>query len=195
VLITKFEFLRIVPSNTIQIVSHNVQSIRKHIRTICNDKVFTESHILQFQEIWATADEKFEIPNTIETQRNNISGKPAARGTIIYLKFNDSIRDCPVFSFEYSNQRIDITTCIYLEDVVFINIYKNPSATFEFFKASMEEINYIFTTQNVLLCGDINDQIEKSPISNYLKNKFNLQLLSPILPTTDSGTTIDAVFG
>ena len=40
-LIPKFQFLRSVPENAVQIVSHNIQSIRKHISTVVNDKVYT----------------------------------------------------------------------------------------------------------------------------------------------------------
>ncbi|CAG9799467.1 unnamed protein product [Chironomus riparius] len=42
--IPKFQHLKIVPANEIQIVSFNVQSIRKHIDSVKSDAVFMNSH-------------------------------------------------------------------------------------------------------------------------------------------------------
>ncbi|KAG5669720.1 hypothetical protein PVAND_000015 [Polypedilum vanderplanki] len=68
-LVPKYQFLRVVPENVIQIVSHNTQSIRKHITTIVSDQVFSSSHIVTLQESWAIDNESYNIPDFEEISR------------------------------------------------------------------------------------------------------------------------------
>jgi hypothetical protein len=198
-LVPKFSFLKEIPSDVIQVVSHNVQSIRNHhINTIRNDGIFMKSDLLLLQETWATTDETFPIEGMSEVIRNGIDEAPTARGTMIYSKLN-----CPAYgiesnSFEQGEQRIDITSCE-VNDIVFVNIYKSPKTTVKFFEESLFDIHEVFYADNLILCGDFNDrQItrETGTIHAFLKSTFQLQLLSPkTSPTTDEFTTIDAVFG
>ncbi|KAG5674316.1 hypothetical protein PVAND_004293 [Polypedilum vanderplanki] len=71
-LVSKYQFLRVVPENVIQIVSHNTQSIRKHITTIVSDQVFSSSHIVTLQESWAIDNESYNIPDFEEISRNRL---------------------------------------------------------------------------------------------------------------------------
>lgn len=194
-LIPKFTHLRLVPSDVIQIVSHNVQSLRKHLSTVSGDRVFQSSHILLLQESWMTF-EKVNIPNKTETQRNNFTGRPTARGTIIFANENFEIENTfePV-SYENLEQRIDITSCA-TKDLLLVNVYKNPKAKTSFMAETLSKILHWFTFPNILICGDFNEnfQKEKSVIECFKTYDFEL-LSSPLESTTNSGSTIDGVFG
>ncbi|KAG5684321.1 hypothetical protein PVAND_013556 [Polypedilum vanderplanki] len=195
-LVTKFGHLSVVPENTLQIISANVQSIRKHIGSIKSDFVFAASDVLLFQEIWAMSNETFDIDGMMEIQRNAIENRPTARGTNIYAKEGHNILPEKVVSFESNNQRIDITSCM-LNNISLINIYKSPRTTFRYFKLCMEMVADLFRHQNVVLCGDFNEQLDQqSNIVRFLSDKFTLRMLSsPNKYTTDAKTTIDGVFG
>ena len=193
-LIPKFQHLKTIPANKIQIVSFNVQSIRKHIDSIKSDNVFTKSHVLLFQEVWAMTNERFDIPQMKVIQRNDINNQPQPRGTMIYAETSQMVQPHQKLCFERNSERVEITSCI-ISNVTLINIYKNPKTSLEFFKLSMTKIQHLFNSDNILVCGDLNEDMSKSRgIIEFLRSK-NLHMLSQIEPTTNAGTTIDAVFG
>ncbi|CAG9799251.1 unnamed protein product [Chironomus riparius] len=124
-LIPKFQFLRIVPENVIQIVSHNVQSIRKHISSVVTDSVYTNSHILAFQESWAINNESYNIPDFEEISRNSLSGRPRAFGTINFFsvmgaikrKNENKIKDLERKLIKSKNDAKLLEKCLMLEKV------------------------------------------------------------------------------
>jgi hypothetical protein len=197
-LVPKFAFLRQVPEDVIQVVSHNVTSIKNHhVNAIRNDRIFTNSHLLLLQETWIYNNQRYSIDGMEEIQRNEINGQ--RRGTMIYAKHNLGAQDHKNYSLEDGSQRIDITSCN-CKDIVFINIYKNPDTTNEFFKGTLLSISEIFDFDNVIFCGDFNDHEitkEGKVLHSFLSTgPFQLELLSPRdAPTTDELTTIGAVFG
>ena len=194
-LVPKFSSFRAVPDDVIQIVSHNVQSLRKHISTILNDKIFTKSNLLLLQECWNLSHDKYEINGMAEIQRNALAGTPSAKGTMIYARDLMSVSPGTSKMFEHSGQHIELTTCT-TSDLVIVNIYKNPKSSLAFFKSSMDSIKELLVARNVLLCGDLNENLAlHDGINGYLKEQFDLDLLSPLKPTTDAGTTIDGIFG
>jgi exonuclease III len=198
-LVPKFAFLREVPSDVFQVISHNVQSIRNHhIKSIRNDRVFMSSSLLLLQETWATVDETFSIEGMVEVARNLIKGQPTARGTMIYAKSDHPTYAMETYSFEERNNRIDITTCE-ANNVVFVNIYKNPSTSAQFFEDSLMDFHEIFYADNLILCGDFNDRQvteETRKLHRFLTSTLHLQLMSPKdASTTNNFTKIDAVFG
>jgi hypothetical protein len=197
-LVPKFAFLRQVPEDAIQVVSHNVTSVKNHhIKAIRNDRVFVNSHLLLIQESWIYNNQSYSIEGMEEIQRNEIDGEH--RGTMIYAKQNSGTQAHKRYSFEEGKQRIDITSCKH-KDILFINVYKNPATTNDFFKNSLFSISEIFDCDNIVFCGDFNDGDivkEETRLHRFLTSEpFNLKLLSPRdAPTTDELTTIDAVFG
>ena len=193
-LVPKFQHLKTVPTNEIQIVSFNVQSLRKHIESVKSDFVFTSSHVLLLQEIWAMSNEKFDIPEMEEIQRNDINNQPQPRGTIIYAKSNQAVHPHQKFCIERNAERIEVTSCR-ISNITLINVYKNPKTSLEFFKDSMTRIKHLFDCDNVLVCGDLNEDISKSRSVIDFFRIMNLRMLSKIEPTTNAGTTIDAIFG
>lgn len=194
----KYAFLRSVHEEIIQIISHNVQSIRKHFDSIRCDKIYTNSHILLFQETWVLSNEAFEIKDFREIVRNPLSGRSIAFGTMIYAKNSPffNVEKNTAIAVKSNDQHIEITCCS-VNEIKIINIYKNPCTTFEFFTETMSDYYHLFEGDNVLLCGDFNTDFTSCSgnVESMLKKKFDLTLLSPRCSTTDKQTVIDAVFG
>lgn len=194
-LIPKFQWLRNVPENLFQIVSHNVQSIRKHHRSIRSDSIYMSSHLLLFQEIWALSSEHYEFPNFSEVVRNDLNGRPQANGTIIYARNNETIglRNC--FSVKSEDEHVEMTYCV-KDNLKIINIYKHPKTTTAFLLKSLRHNSTLFNGANILVCGDFNhNMVTDAGLENAFETEYNMKLLSPKQPTTNDMTTIDAVFG
>lgn len=193
-LIPKFHHLYQIPLDVgIQIVSHNVQSLKAHLSIILNDPVFRESHLLLLQETWAKPIENFEILTKIEISRSEVSNNVQGTGSIIFSNANLNIFEGPKYNFHIKN--VHISTCIY-QNLLIVNLYRSPRATIRVFKDCLQKISQFTSAINIICCGDFNENIsENSSFVNYMKNQCNLDLLSPIKTTTDAGTTIDAVFG
>lgn len=194
VLIPKFQHLRTISSNIqLQVVSHNAQSVPAHLAVINSDNVFKVSHCLAFQEIWMKPSDSCNIPLKREIVRSAICGNSAGSGSIIYGQDNLNISEGP--NFDFSAHRIYVTCCKF-ESLDIINIYKSPQVKFELFKECLEKIDLLTLSENVICCGDYNETIEaESRLVKFMKRQFNLDLMSPCEPTTDTGSTIDAVFG
>lgn len=193
-LIPKFQFLRMTPHNLIiQIASHNVQSLKAHFPIIANDFVFRNCNLLLFQETWAKQIDTFDLPNKEEIARSVIGSMAAGTGSIIFGDSNFDFTAGHQFQFHYQNIHV---SCCKFQNLVIINVYRSPKAKLCDLKASLEHINRFYSDSNILICGDFNENIaSNSSFVEYMKRTFNLNLLSPIQPTTNSGTTIDAVFG
>lgn len=195
----KFKWMQKVNENVIQIISHNVQSLRKNINSIICDPVYTNSHLLLFQETWILAQDQLDVPGFKEVQRNYFSGRRTANGTIIFAK-----NSCDVVAAESTtttsseDQHIEITSCT-INDIRVINIYKNPKSTMEFFIETLREMKETFDHANVLLCGDFNTNFAKpNEVEPFLSNEFGLTmpaiLSEKIYSTTNENTFIDTVF-
>lgn len=197
-LIPKFQFLRIVPENVIQIVSHNVQSIRKHISSVVTDSVYTNSHILAFQESWAINNESYNIPDFEEISRNSLSGRPRAFGTINFCKSSIESRISNRIEIELgdANNHIELTGYCIDNKLTVINVYNNPASNLDILKEAFSKIHEFIGIRDVLIMGDFNHQFQiGNQFENFIKQTYGLDLLSPRKPTTNAGTTIDAVFG
>lgn len=194
--IPKFSFLRCVPSNMLQIVSFNVQSLRKHVRTVCNDKIFTESDMLILQETWALSNEEYAIPGMKEIIRNQLCGRPVAKGTIIFSKLQENITEQQSLQFERGNQHIELTVCK-IFDLFVVNIYKGPASSIEFLENCLNQIRNTLQQDNVIIAGDYNENLLQldSGIVKMMEKTYGLNLLSPKTPTTNGNTTIDGIFG
>jgi len=198
-LVPKFVSLRELPVNTFQIISHNVQSLRKHLQCITNDKVYMESNLLLFQETWTTSNEHFDIPNYHEILKNTLNGAPKAFGTVIYAKNNKllEVNEGSTIAVEEGKKHIEITTCKW-RNIQIINIYVNPSSTINYLISMLNNYDDIFKFDNVLIIGDFNErrlETECKPLEDYFKNHHNMLLLSPRKATTNELTTLDAIFG
>ncbi|KAG5685078.1 hypothetical protein PVAND_014279 [Polypedilum vanderplanki] len=163
-LVPKYQFLRVVPENVIQIVSHNTQSIRKHITTIVSDQVFSSSHIVTLQESWAIDNESYNIPDFEEISRNRLIGRPRAFGTIKLLGFK-------------LDNRLTI-----------INVYNNPSSSLELLKETLLEVkDYIDESENILILGDFNHELKLgNQLESFMLGTFGTSLFSRRESTTNA---------
>lgn len=195
-LIPKYTGLKTVPEEDVQIISHNVRSLKAHINSIRNDKVFLSSNFILAQETWlgnSDSNETIKIPNKSVIARNQYQNG-RAKGTII---FGPDMSDFePVVCFDRNQSiKIDLTMCTF-NDVHIFNVYKSKDASIDKLKDLLEEYETYVKGSNVLLCGDFNASLSlTSPIVTMLRDKFHLDLLSPVVSTTIYNTTIDGIFG
>jgi len=74
-----FKFLR-EPQCDIQVMYHNVQSLRKKWDLIKNDSSYKKSHLVFFSETWMTPNDSLNLRHFNVLQRVGDSRKPAPRG-------------------------------------------------------------------------------------------------------------------
>ncbi|KAG5674792.1 hypothetical protein PVAND_004740 [Polypedilum vanderplanki] len=198
-LVPKYQSLRNVPDNIIQIISHNVQSIRKHITTVIADRVFINSHIISLQESWAIDNESYNIPDFEEISRNQFLGRPKAFGTINFCKIDFETRISDRIETEHGDTKDHVELSAFRIDkkLTIINIYNNPSSNIDTLKLSLMEIKeFIDESEDVLIFGDFNHNLTQgNQLESFMNSLFDMVLLSPREPTTNAGTTIDGVFG
>lgn len=205
VLLPKFTGLRLIPDKCLQIVSHNVRSLKLHIDSIRNDTIFQASHILLLQETWIKNTDdvtSLQMPGKNMIIRNRLPNlESKGKGTIIYGIPCSNLISHGNFDRKLqgnNNYEIDITACQY-DDLYIINIYKsNGVSVGKLIRAlvNVENSTGILSKNNILLCGDFNDNISvHSAVSTILKTQYGLNLLSPLKSTTDRGTCIDGIYG
>lgn len=194
----KFETLHNVPNNCIQLVSHNVQSLKPHINSIRQDTIFIKSKLLLLQETWVkTIDDEntISIPNKRIILKNSLVGNMAkGKGTIIYGCDKEHILSVACFD-RHHNCPIDITIAKW-KDVFIINMYQSSQTTNSELTTALNKLNDYLNQPNVILSGDFNENLfdNSCRISNKLKT-YGLSLLSPRKSTTIRKTIIDGVFG
>lgn len=193
-LIPQFQHLRQVPDGMIQIVSHNVQSLRAHAKTIERDQVFAKSNLLLLQETWLHENEKVVIENREEITRSHIGGVTRGRGTIIFRDLSLQPEQLTPVQYTKDNLKFEASACK-IGQVSFINTYMDPGSTTAFFVECFNHLFSIIDPLNVILTGDLNDDMQKNDARIiFLKENYSLELRSPIEGTTDKGTCLDAVF-
>ncbi|KAG5666323.1 hypothetical protein PVAND_014358 [Polypedilum vanderplanki] len=197
-LVPKFKKLREIGPHEISIISHNVQSLRKHLGTISSDDTYLSSYIILCQETWANNGMKYEIPGYTEINRNNFSGSVSiAQGTMIFVKtdFINSVVPTRANKFESGKHHVDITSCVLDQSILILNVYRNPGSGVALFKEAINfYLDMITEYDCVLMFGDMNEDLSKdSELERYLIS-VGLKLLSEQKSTTNFGTTLDAVF-
>lgn len=193
-------FSEMYPHNpSYSIYSINVQSLRKHRDMLQNDPFYKKATLVILQETWLSERDECSLDNFYEICRNQI---PFTRGsgTICFVKdeFKQEIEEFGDFSIP---TKFDMTYFIW-RNIYVINIYKHPQVSVrEFILFLNEKINIGHTRNHqTLVIGDFNinfivESREAESFKDFLKNNFNLRLISPIQPTTNSNTCIDAIFG
>ncbi|KAB0799246.1 hypothetical protein PPYR_07126 [Photinus pyralis] len=197
-LVPAYKFLREVKEDFIQIISHNVQSIQKHSSSIVPDETYMNSAMILLQETWAVNNRLYDIPTFTEICRNDFAGPIAkAQGTMIYVKDShlSSIVPACAREFKRDKQHIEVTSCIIREQILIINIYKNPDADTNLFKDAITAyLDLINSFTNIFLLGDFNENLaEEARTERFLKT-IGFKLVSQRKSTTNTGTTIDGIF-
>lgn len=195
---TKFEKLRINNyDNETLLISHNVQSFLLHRQSIINDETYINSDIILMQETWTRTANEIDIPGFNVIAHNDFIGKRTARGTSISLNISNKneITYIKCAKEEFGKNHIDLTTCV-INEIKIINLYRNPTSNFELFKSAVLNNKELFEYENIIVCGDFNeDHTKTNQIARFLKTNYNMDMLSPLEPTTNYGTTIDIIFG
>lgn len=195
-LIPKFTKLTDVPNDCFQIVSHNVRSLNAHAKCLSSDTVVLASHIALFQETWLKTNDNHNIPNKVVVARNMLPDlMTRGKGTIIYGSDQINIESLGHFD-RNKYTHADLTVCKF-QNIIIVNIYKSDNATIHNLDHNLKKIEQYMLEPNVLVCGDFNDELSalNNSTTKLFNDKFNFKLLSPLLPTTDRGTSIDGVFG
>lgn len=192
-LVPRFRHLRSFETNIFQIVSHNVQSIAAHLPVIRSDYIFRASHCFAMQETWAKEGEIYDLSPKQEIVRSSIQRSPSGTGSMIYAESDYNV--VASSQYDFSHLHIFVSCCKY-QGLFIVNIYKSPRASLTIFKECLEQIDLLYTQDDILCFGDFNEKIDVgSEIVKYMNQQFGMDLLSPIKATTDAGTCIDAVFG
>lgn len=192
-LIAKFTFLRY--SDYMQIISFNVQSIRKHRLAVESDPIMSVSSALLLQETWANDGESYPLDGFDELVRNSFVGRTCAQGTMIFGKPANKFSNTNAIEYNQNGRKIEVTEALLNGIIHIINIYPHPNATLADIKQVISSLACI-NARNILICSDFNKDLTKNQgLKQYLQNSCNLQMLSPQTATTDANTTLDGVFG
>lgn len=197
VLVPKFQGLRRIPNGCMQLVSHNVRSLKRHLNSIRKDTVFLASQFLLLQETWLrtnVSNNEISIPEKSVLVRNTFDGDTAnGKGTIIYGSIQEQAT--MIAKYERIENKIDVTICQW-KDVFIINMYQSSGATMLQISAALRKLNDHLHNPNVLVCGDFNENLFNDSCRTVNEfRKYQLKLLSPEQATTYEHTIIDGVFG
>lgn len=204
ILLPKFTELRQVPDDCIQIISHNVRSLKPHINSIRHDNVFLASHFILLQETWLKVNDQedfLSIPGKTIIARNKLpDSNSKGKGNIMYANENLDIISSGHYDRRGLMFEIDLTVCRF-GNLFIVNMYKTKNSTTDHILRALDQlknvnnINYL-QQNNILICGDFNENLKQtSLLTNILNVSYGLRLLSPLESTTDHGTIIDGVFG
>jgi hypothetical protein len=191
----RYRELRMTSGEIIKIISHNVQSINAHIRSVRNDATYTTSDVICLQETWLKDTDNYDIEGFKELSRNRLQSA-AGQGTIIYGKNGRNPIDLFSTEVRVSQGHCEVT-CLSLDNgLLILNVYKNPKCTRETFKEALGKYAiYLYHFNNVLVMGDFNEDVKVgSTFNNLMETDYGLKLVSPEKATTIHGTCIDGVF-
>ncbi|GBP43097.1 ATP-dependent DNA helicase PIF1 [Eumeta japonica] len=95
-LVPYFKFLQTPEDNAVQIVFHNVQSLRKHFSDVIIDPIIHSSHAALFVETWGCRRDTFELDGFYEVCRVDgpaVSNANPGWGSIAYVCTEPSVRE------------------------------------------------------------------------------------------------------
>lgn len=194
---TKYQFLKDFDrTQTIQVYSHNIQSLPKHLNCISSDYVAKKSDLICLQETWAKDNENYVIAGYTEVIRNKTNQNYRGRGTIIYCKTPNETQGSEQIYLFNNRTHIEITYTFF-KDILIINIYFSAGLTKSTIDAAFNKTlrDKISNSSNILVLGDVNkDHLKNSMLERYLGQQ-GISLISVREPTTLSGSMIDVVYG
>lgn len=92
-----YRFLQAVPTDTIQVIFHNVQSFLKHAPDINSDPIVKSSHIALFVETWSSKSDSdlalqgFEVKARIDGPLNNQVNR--GWGSALFVRSDGTLQD------------------------------------------------------------------------------------------------------
>ncbi|XP_046974744.1 uncharacterized protein LOC124541014 [Vanessa cardui] len=198
-LIPQFEVLQ-SPGDEIQIIFHNVQSLRKHLLDVKADCIIHSSHITLFVETWGSRSDNFELEGFEQVCRidgPNVLNANPGRGAIAYINCNyvNELDDGSNKGLFIDSPGGGHCECLQFKafGVQFLTVYKSPRCLP---KIAVECIKKaISANEKIIIAGDFNIDFKdksKNEISEYL---LSLGLTPRIQEyTTRQNSTIDNIF-
>ena len=172
--------------NTLEIISMNIRSLRKHHQDMLRNYVFHPSDIICLQETWLHPGEdpaKYQIGEMIPLLNSQGQGKGIATYISSPFKLGQHycLEDCQLT--KVSSDKLDV-----------INVYRSANcSTFE------NELQAMITMKRpTIVCGDTNINVGPNPdkssssFVHFMSKLGFTQLVSG--STHDKGGTIDQVF-
>ena len=198
-----FDKLTVRDESIIQILSHNVQSLRAHIDQIQRDQVYINSDIILLCETWTLPNnEVFELDNFILASRQDgQTGNPKPIGSCCFINntfLNNRTYTSDSKYFQDRNCSVSVSLVV-IDSSLFASVYCSPNASTDII---LEALQFILDHPHgsVTIGGDFNVDFasyssKKSSIVNLL-SQYNLTspLMDTVTSTTKKNTFIDNIF-
>jgi hypothetical protein len=167
--------------NTIKIASLNVRSLNQHFEDLQNDYFLQKSDIICLTETWLSDD--LENTGKYHSYFINSGSKGIALFSVIQ----------PVTVEKFSSEVASIIIASYQDfDLILAYRFSENSNIHEF---AEEVVNILNLSRTVIICGDININLDKFPQNKFSKSLFNLGFIQLVnSPTHILGGIIDHVY-
>lgn len=144
----------------LQIISHNVQSLRAYTNQIRKDNVYLSSNIIMLQETWTLDnDEDYSIDGFYMISRIDAPGdQPRPVGSCIYIR-NEMFSQITCTGsklFQQGSNSVSIAFIVQSNDL-YCSLYATPNCPSELLIESLEfMLEHCQYTANVTIAGDFN---------------------------------------
>ena len=167
--------------NTIKISSLNVRSLNQHFEDLQNDHFLQKSDIICLTETWLSED----LKNTGKYHSYFINS--GSKGVALFSVIE------PVTVEKLSSDLASIIVASYQSfDLILVYRFSENSNIYEF---TEQIVNILNLSKTVIICGDINVNIDKLPQNKFSKSLFNLGFVQLVnSPTNILGGIIDHVY-
>jgi len=178
----------------LKIMYHNIQSLKKHVMLVQNDKNFTSQDILLFGETWLKHDEAVTINGYSLVSQTALPFISKPQGVAIFVKndiVNKVINPSSAILKDKSG-RIDMTW-ITINKKTIIAVYSKPKSSLQLWNKFFKTISLV-NKRHVIIMGDINiNSKNKRSFSKFqpLLEKYNLHLANKKMISTHKNTALD----
>lgn len=201
-LMPPFQFLR-NSHGCVQMLVHNVQSLKPKLDGIRKDAVYCNSQLLLFVETWTTVNMTPDIDGFTVISRVDVEGYvPKPYGNVVYIKPELLSTLGSVIAIEKlirtpTNGNISIAG-FDSDSLLLLSVYISPTAEIDVAIESIESLLVHNTAKRIILAGDFNYDFKISRVTNFtnMLARFNLKSTLPLnfSSTTKHGTFIDNIF-
>ncbi|KAG2196358.1 hypothetical protein INT47_010793 [Mucor saturninus] len=147
---TSFSHLQNTERQSIQVISHNVQSLRAHIDQITNDAAYLHSDMILLNETWTTSDQIFIMLGFQEVARVNVEeDRPMQYGSVCYLSENYFTTHGQYDTIErlWKNHQGSISIAGFNNpDITVISVYISPKCSYIH---AIEELDHCLSNSKV----------------------------------------------
>ncbi|KAK3930928.1 Halomucin [Frankliniella fusca] len=189
----KFNALRKKRKN-LKIMYHNIQSLKKHVNLVRNDRNFTSHDILLFGETWLKQNEVVKIHGYKQISQTAASPISKPQGVAIFIKKDllTSIDTTNSLVLKDKCGRIDVAW-IKLKKHTVVAVYAKPKTSLHLWNTFFKKIP-LQTNTHTIIMGDVNiDSKNKHLLEKFmpLLQKYKLTLVNRKMITTHNNTALD----